>query len=259
MKVVIFAGGFGTRLTEETAIRPKPMVEIGGRPILWHIMKCCAHHGLTDFVILGGYRVEYIRDWVVNYRTKSADIRVDLATGAIAYLSHPAEPWTVTVLDTGVGTMTGGRLKRAREVIGNEPFLLTYGDGVSDIDITRLIAFHRRHGRVATVTAVAPSGRFGVLGLDESGEHVAAFREKDRRDSGLINGGFFVCEAGVFDVVDGDATVWEQEPMDRLVHAGQLAAYRHEGFWHAMDNVHDRTVLEQLWSSGSAPWKQWQD
>ena len=259
MKVVIFAGGFGTRLTEETAIRPKPMVEIGGRPILWHIMKSCAHHGLTDFVILGGYRVEFIRDWVVNYRTQSSDIRVELGTGKITCLSEHAEPWTVTVLDTGVGTMTGGRLKRARHIIGDEPFLLTYGDGVSDIDISGLIAFHRRRGVVATVTAVAPSGRFGVLGLDETGESVVGFREKDSKDTGLINGGFFVCEAGVFDLVDGDSTVWEQEPMDRLVRTRQLAAYRHDGFWHAMDNVHDRTVLEQLWSTGRAPWRVWQD
>ena len=165
----------------------------------------------------------------------------------------------MTVLDTGVGTMTGGRLKRARHIIGDEPFLLTYGDGVSDIDISGLIAFHRRRGVVATVTAVAPSGRFGVLGLDETGESVVGFREKDSKDTGLINGGFFVCEAGVFDLVDGDSTVWEQEPMDRLVRTRQLAAYRHDGFWHAMDNVHDRTVLEQLWSTGRAPWRVWQD
>lgn len=259
MKVVIFAGGFGTRLTEETAIRPKPMVEIGGRPILWHIMKSCAHHGITDFVVLGGYKVEFIRDWVVNYRAKSSDVRVDIKTGTVTYLSNHREPWTVTVLDTGPNTMTGGRLKRAREVIGEDPFVLTYGDGVSDVDLSKLLAFHRSHGLTATVTAVAPTGRFGVLRLDDGSDKVAAFREKDKKDTGLINGGFFVCENGVFDVVDGDATVWEQEPMDRLVGAGQLAAYRHEGFWHAMDNVHDRTVLEQLWASGRAPWKVWQD
>ena len=259
MKVVIFAGGFGTRLTEETAIRPKPMVEIGGRPILWHIMKICSSYGLNDFVILGGYKVEFIRDWIVNYRHKSSDIRVDLASGTISHLGPQVEPWTVTVLDTGPSTMTGGRLKRAREVIGNEPFLLTYGDGVSDVDIDKLIAFHQRRGRMATVTAVAPSGRFGVLGLDDSGEAVYAFREKDRKDTGLINGGFFVCEPGVFELVDGDSTVWEQEPMDRLVRANQLSAFRHDGFWHAMDNVHDRTVLEQMWSSGRAPWKIWKD
>jgi glucose-1-phosphate cytidylyltransferase len=259
MKVVIFAGGFGTRLTEETAIRPKPMVEIGGRPILWHIMKICAHYGLTDFVILGGYKVEFIRDWVVNYRNKSSDLRVDFGTGAVSYLTRDTEPWTVTVLDTGLSTMTGGRLKRARDVIGREPFLLTYGDGVSDVNIHHLVEFHRRQGRTATVTAVAPSGRFGVLGLDDKGESVHAFREKDRKDTGLINGGFFVCDSGVFDLVDGDSTVWEQEPMDRLVHGKQLSAYRHDGFWHAMDNVHDRMVLEKMWAEGKAPWKVWKD
>jgi glucose-1-phosphate cytidylyltransferase len=259
MKCVILAGGRGTRIGEESHLRPKPMIEIGGRPILWHIMKSCAHHGLTEFVILGGYKVEFIRDWVVNYRAKSSDLRVDLSTGEVTFLTAQPEPWTVTVLDTGINTMTGGRLKQARQIIGDEPFLLTYGDGVSNVDLSSLIAFHRRRGLMATVTAVAPTGRFGVLGLDESGENVVAFREKDKKDTGLINGGFFVCEPGVFDLIDGDTTVWEQEPMDRLVHVRQLSAFRHDGFWHAMDNVHDRTALEQLWSSGRAPWKVWPD
>lgn len=259
MKVVIFAGGFGTRLAEETAIRPKPMVEIGARPILWHIMKTCAHHGLTDFVILGGYKVEFIRSWLMNYRQSTSDFTIDLQSGEVKYHNAEAEPWRVTVLDTGMSTMTGGRLKRAREIIGDAPFVLTYGDGVSDVDITRLIAFHRAKGKIATVTAVAPSGRFGVLRLDQDGEAVAAFREKDQRDTGLINGGFFVCQPAVFDLVDGDSTVWEQEPMDRLVGRNELSAYRHDGFWHAMDNVHDRATLEQLWSSGRAPWKVWKD
>jgi glucose-1-phosphate cytidylyltransferase len=258
MKVVIFAGGFGTRLTEETAIRPKPMVEIGNRPILWHIMKTCAHHGLTDFVILGGYKVEVIRDWVVNYRSRSCDLRIDWASGTVNYLHDHQERWTVTVLDTGTNTMTGGRLKLARGAVGGETFLLTYGDGLGDVNLTELIAFHRRRRRMATVTAVVPTGRYGVLRLDDATqESVTAFREKDRRDTGLINGGFFVCEPGVIDLVDGDETVWEQEPMDRLVQADQLSAFRHEGFWHAMDNVHDRMVLEQLWASGKAPWKVW--
>lgn len=259
MKVVIFAGGFGTRLAEETAIRPKPMVEIGARPILWHIMKTCAHHGLTDFVILGGYKVEFIRSWMMNYRQSISDFTIDLQTGDVKFHSAHIEPWRVTVLDTGIDTMTGGRLKRAREIIGDEPFVLTYGDGVSDVDLTKLIAFHRAKGKMATVTAVAPSGRFGVLRLDPDGQSVAAFREKDQRDTGLINGGFFVCEPGVFDLVDGDATVWEQEPMDRLVGRNELSAYRHDGFWHAMDNVHDRATLEKLWSGGKAPWKVWRD
>jgi glucose-1-phosphate cytidylyltransferase len=259
LKVVIFAGGFGTRLAEETAIRPKPMVEIGARPILWHIMKTCAHHGLTDFVILGGYKVEFIRSWVMNYRQNVSDFTVDLQTGEVQYHSRNAEPWRVTVLDTGLNTMTGGRLKRARDIIGDQPFVLTYGDGVSDVDITKLVAFHSARGKMATVTAVAPSGRFGVLRLDESGQGVSAFREKDQRDTGLINGGYFVCEPGVFDLVDGDATVWEQEPMDRLVQRGELSAFRHDGFWHAMDNVHDRMTLEGMWTGGKAPWKVWRD
>lgn len=235
------------------------MVEIGARPILWHIMKTCAHHGLTDFVILGGYKVEFIRSWVMNYRQSVSDFTVDLQTGEVQYHTKNAEPWRVTVLDTGLNTMTGGRLKRAREIIGDEPFVLTYGDGVSDVDITKLIAFHRARGKMATVTAVAPSGRFGVLRLGEDGQSVSAFREKDQRDTGLINGGYFVCEPGVFDLVDGDATVWEQEPMDRLVQRSELSAFRHDGFWHAMDNVHDRSTLEGMWASGRAPWKIWRD
>ncbi|MGE3303101.1 MAG: glucose-1-phosphate cytidylyltransferase [Hyphomonadaceae bacterium] len=259
MKAVIFAGGFGTRLAEETAIRPKPMVEVGARPILWHIMKICAHHGINDFVVLGGYKVEFIRNWLLNYRQSLSDFTIDLHSGHVEFLSNGVEPWRITVLDTGLETMTGGRLKRARQVIGQDSFLLTYGDGVSDVDLTDLIAFHKRHGKMATVTAVAPAGRFGILGLSEDSDTVSSFREKDRRDTGLINGGFFVCEAGVFDLIDGDATVWEQEPMDRLVQQGELAAYRHQGFWQAMDNVHDRTVLERMWSAGKAPWKVWAD
>ena len=259
MKGVIFAGGFGTRLSEETAIRPKPMVEVGQRPILWHIMKIFASHGITDFVVLGGYKVEFIKNWVLNYRDTLCDFTMDMRTGEIQFLSNGVEPWRITVLDTGLETMTGGRLKRARAAIGDEPFLLTYGDGVADINVTELVDFHRKSGKMATVTAVAPSGRFGILGVSQDGNTVESFREKDRRDTGLINGGFFVCNPGVFDLVDGDTTVWENEPMDRLVQKGELAAYRHDGFWAAMDNVHDRTVLERMWAAGTAPWKVWQD
>lgn len=259
MKAVIFAGGFGTRLSEETAIRPKPMVEVGQRPILWHIMKIFSAHGINEFVVLGGYKVEFIRNWLANYRASTSDFTIDFATGEITYRSNGMEPWKITVLDTGLETMTGGRLKRGRDAIGNEPFLLTYGDGVSDIDISNLVEFHKKSGKMATVTAVAPSGRFGILGISEDGASVDTFREKDRRDTGLINGGFFVCNPGVFDLIDGDSTVWENEPMDRLVQKGELAAYRHDGFWAAMDNVHDRTVLERMWSAGTAPWKVWRE
>lgn len=257
MKVAILAGGFGTRLSEETAIRPKPMVEVGGMPILWHIMKTYAHHGLTDFVVLGGYKVEFIRNYFLNYTRGSSDFTIDLATGELTWQRAHAEPWRVTVLDTGLDTMTGGRIRRAREVLGEDTFCLTYGDGVSDVNITDLIAFHQRKGAACTVTAVVPPGRFGVLGLDKDGERVTAFREKDQQDVGLINGGFFVCEPAVFDTIDGDPSVFEQEPLNRLVAQGQLASFRHFGFWQPMDTLRDKMYLEKLWDSGKAPWKVW--
>lgn len=253
MKAVIFAGGFGTRLSEETALRPKPMVEIADRPILHHIMEMYAAHGITDFVVLGGYKVGFIKDYFLNYHWRKSDFTIDLSNGEILWSDKQALPWKVTVLDTGVDTMTGGRLKRARKVIGNETFCLTYGDGVSDVDITALIEFHKASGARATVTAVSPPGRFGVMGLSTDNPIVQSFREKDSVDVGLINGGFFVCEPDVIDLVDGDATVWEQEPMNRLVEAGELAAFRHTGFWQAMDTVRDRQVLEAAYAQG-APW-----
>lgn len=257
MKAVIFAGGFGTRLAEETSVRPKPMVDVGPRPILWHIMKIYAAQGITDFVILGGYKVEFIRNWLLSYRQLTSDFEIDLATGEVRYLQTKSEPWRVTVLDTGLETMTGGRLKRARDVIGDDRFCLTYGDGLSDIDIPALIDFHKKSNAWATLTAVAPPGRFGVLGLSPDGTKVDAFREKDSRDVGYINGGFFVCEPEVFDTIDGDETVWEEQPMARMVAAGKLASYRHHGFWRSMDTLADKTVLERMWSSGKAPWKLW--
>lgn len=257
MKAAILAGGFGTRISEETSIRPKPMVEIGGRPILWHIMKLYAAHGVTDFVVLAGYKVEVIRQYFLLFARQESDFTVDLSTGELVWAHPRSEPWRVTVLDTGLNTMTGGRLQRAREHLGAAPFCLTYGDGVGDVNITDLIAFHHAKGLACTVTAVAPPGRFGVLGLSSSSEEVTAFREKDHQDVGLINGGFFVCEPTVFDLIEGDATVWEQEPMHRLVEQGQLASYRHRGFWQAMDTLRDRMVLERLWESGQAPWKVW--
>jgi len=253
MKVVIFAGGFGTRLSEETSIRPKPMVEIGGRPILWHVMKIFSRYGLTDFVVLGGYKVEFIREYFLNFNRMSRDFTIDLASDKIVWSRGAAEPWRVTVLDTGLETMTGGRLKRAAAIIGNETFCLTYGDGVSNINIKELIEFHHRSGRWATVTAVPAPGRFGVLVLSEDGGNVRTFREKDSRDAALINGGFFVCEPKVFDLVDDDSTVWERAPMEKLVHNGQLAAYRHFGFWQNMDTLRDKAILESAWTAG-APW-----
>lgn len=253
MKVVLFAGGLGTRLAEETAIRPKPMVEVGGKPIIWHIMKGYAAYGLTDFVVLGGYRVDFIRQYFLNYRALSSDFTIDLATGELLWTASKGENWKVTVLDTGLETMTGGRLKRAREVIGNETFCLTYGDGVSDVDITQLIQYHKEGGTWATVTAVQPPGRFGVMNFAEDGKMVESFREKDGADVGLINGGFFVCEPQVFDLIDGDSTVWEQEPMGALVAQNQLRAYRHDGFWQSMDSLRDKQVLEDAYRKG-APW-----
>ncbi|MGE3141907.1 MAG: glucose-1-phosphate cytidylyltransferase [Hyphomonadaceae bacterium] len=253
MKVVIFAGGLGTRLSEETAVRPKPMVEVAGRPIIWHIMKMYAAYGHTDFVVLGGYRVDVIKQYFLNYFMNSADFTIDLSTGEAIWVRHALEPWKVTVLDTGLNTMTGGRLKRARDVIGDERFFLTYGDGVSDVDLEALARHHEASGAWATVTAVLPSGRFGVLGLSEGSDKVASFREKDSADVGLINGGFFVCEPQVFDLIEGDGVVWEQEPMNQLVHMGQLNAYRHTGFWQAMDTLRDKAVLEAAWEKG-APW-----
>lgn len=256
MKAVLFAGGLGTRLSEETAIRPKPMVEIGGQPILWHIMKSYAAHGITEFVVLGGYKVEFIKQFFLSYFMNANDFTVDLQTGSVSIIPGKTRPWKVTVLDTGFETMTGGRLKRARDIIGDETFCLTYGDGVSDIDISALIAFHRAQKTMATVTAVSPAGRFGVLSFDPGGTKVDAFREKDSADVGLINGGYFVCEPQVFDLIEGDRTVWEQEPMSELVRMGQLSAYKHHGFWQPMDTIRDKTLLEDLWAKGKAPW--WQ-
>ena len=253
MKTVIFAGGYGTRLSEETTVRPKPMVEIGGRPILHHIMQIYAAHGLTDFVVLGGYKVDVIKDYFLNYYAREGDFTIDLSTGKVVWSQSNAEPWKVTVLDTGKDTMTGGRLKRARDVIGDDPFCLTYGDGVSDVDITALLAFHQAEGRAATVTAVSPPGRFGVLSLTGDDNLVHGFREKDAVDVGLINGGFFVCNKDVFDLIDDDTTVWEQAPMRRLVEREQLAAYRHAGFWQPMDTVRDKEYLERQYAAG-APW-----
>ncbi|TBU72169.1 glucose-1-phosphate cytidylyltransferase [Pseudomonas daroniae] len=258
MKVAIFAGGFGTRLSEETAIRPKPMVEIGGRPIIWHIMKMYAHHGFNDFVVLGGYKVDYIRDYFLNYRAQRTDYTIDLKTGNIDWLESVSEDWRVTVLDTGADSMTGGRLKRAMHLLSDEPFCLTYGDGVSDVNIRELVTVHKASRRWCTLTAVTQPGRYGALRLNEDLNRVEAFREKGAADGGLINGGFFVCQPEVFELIDDDQTTWENEPMDRLVERDMLGSYHHKGYWQSMDSLRDKITLETAWASG-APWKQWND
>jgi glucose-1-phosphate cytidylyltransferase len=255
VKAVILAGGLGSRLSEETAVRPKPMVEIGGKPILWHIMKMYAAHGIEDFVICLGYKGYVIKEYFANYYLHACDVSFDLAKGAMEVHRSETEPWRVTLVDTGEHTMTGGRLKRVLPYVGEEEFCFTYGDGLADVDIAAVIEFHRAQGTAATVTAVQPPGRFGALDLD--GQRVREFEEKPRGDGGWTNGGFFVLSPGIGRYLEGDRTVWEQEPMRALAAEGQLASYRHAGFWQAMDTLRDRNHLEQLWSSGSAPWRTW--
>lgn len=253
MKVVLLAGGFGTRLMEETVARPKPMVEIGGVPILVHIMRHYAAHGFADFVIACGYRGDFIKDYFCNYPIKHADWHLNLRSGERRVVHSEVPDWNVWAIDTGLNTMTGGRIRRLHAHVGPETFLATYGDGVADIDLNELLAFHRRHGKLATITAVHPPARFGCLDLVD--EQVRTFAEKPQASEGWINGGFFVFEPGVFDYLTGDATVLEKEPMERLAQDGQLMAYRHTGFWHPMDTVRDRQYLENLWNSGTAPWQ----
>ena len=255
MKAVILAGGRGTRFAEETELRPKPMIEIGGRPILWHIMKIYGQHGITDFVICLGYKGYLIKEYFANYVLHSSDVTVDLATNEIHYHNMAAEPWTVTLVDTGDDTQTGGRIARVAEHLDGEPFCLTYGDGVADIDVTASVAFHRDQGARCTMTAVRPPGRFGAAEIE--GGRVTRFAEKPRGDGGTINGGFFVCEASVLDLIDGDAGVWEQAPLINMAEAGELAAWRHDGFWQPMDTLREKNQLEALWDAGDAPWKIW--
>lgn len=255
MKVVILAGGLGSRLSEETVLRPKPMVEIGGRPILWHIMKLYSHHGLSDFVICLGYKGHMIKEFFANYVLHSADVTIDLRANSVTYHNEPHEPWRITLVDTGEGTMTGGRIRRVAAHLGNDPFCLTYGDGLADLDIAALIAFHKAEGRQATLTAVRPPGRFGATLLQ--GARVEKFVEKPQGDGGFINGGFFVCQASVLDRIAGDDTVWEQAPLSGLAADGELSAYRHEGFWQPMDTLREKQQLEALWATGRAPWKLW--
>jgi glucose-1-phosphate cytidylyltransferase len=256
MKAVILAGGAGTRLSEETQTRPKPMIEIGGRPMLWHIMKLYGAHGITEFIVCCGYKGYMIKEYFANYYLHAADVTLDLQQRTMDILQNTAEPWRVTLVDTGEATQTGGRLKRVAHLLGSDDFCLTYGDGVADVDLTKLIAFHKDQKRLATVTAVQPPGRFGALALD--GARVDHFEEKPHGDGGWINGGFFVLSPRVLDYIAGDDTVWEQEPMTRLARDQQLAAWRHDGFWQPVDTLREKNLLESLWAKDRAPWKVWQ-
>ena len=257
MQAVILAGGMGTRLGEETSLRPKPMIEIGGMPIIWHIMKVYSAHGVNDFIVCLGYKGYLIKEYFANYFLHTADVTIDLKQNSLEVHQNWSEPWRITLVDTGAETMTGGRLKAIRPYLNDgEPFCFTYGDGVAGIDISDLVAFHRGHGKKATITAVAPPGRFGALELN-GGSAVKSFREKPDGDGGLINGGFFVADPSVLDLIDGPDTAWEQEPLERLAEAGELVAYRHDGFWQPMDTLRDKNQLEALWASRSPPWKSW--
>lgn len=256
MKAVILAGGLGTRLAEETVLRPKPMVRIGTQPILWHILKTYSAHGVNDFVICCGYKGYMIKEYFANYTLHGSDVTFDLAQGSMEVHQNSSEPWRVTVVDTGLSTMTGGRLKRVRKYLDpDEPFCFTYGDGVSDVDITRLIEFHRSHGQLATMTAVQPPSRFGVLAFENG--RLTDFEEKPHGEGGWINGGYFVLDPKVIDYIDGDEIPWEHAPMRRLVREGQLSAYLHRGFWQCMDTLRDKNTLQKLWDEGEPPWRAW--
>lgn len=257
MKAVILAGGFGTRLSEATNLIPKPMVEIGGKPILWHIMKTYSLHGVNEFVICCGYKAYVIKEWFANYFMHNSDVTVDLANNTIEVHECKAEPWKVTLVDTGLHTMTGGRIKRIQKYIGNEPFLLTYGDGVSDIDITASIEEHKKNGKALTVTAYKPNGKFGALEIDNAGA-VNAFTEKPAGDGMWINAGYFICEPEVFSyITEGDSTIFEKAPLENLAKDGKMHSYKHTGFWKPMDTLRDNTELNEMWDSGKAPWKKW--
>lgn len=257
MKAVILAGGVGSRLAEETSTRPKPMVEIGGNPMLWHILKIYSHYGINDFIICLGYKGYLIKEYFANYRLHSTDVTIDLQTNRIETHRSDCEPWRVTLIDTGIGTGTGGRLKRIIPYVKDEEmFCFTYGDGVSDVNISTVIEFHRRHGKLATITAVQPTGRFGSLEINDEGR-IAHFIEKPKGDGRWVNGGFFVLSPQVADYIEGDNTTWEHGPLEQLSRDGQVYAFRHQGFWQHMDTLPDRNLLENLWSAGSAPWKVW--
>jgi glucose-1-phosphate cytidylyltransferase len=259
MKVVLLAGGFGTRISEESAFKPKPMIEIGGMPILWHIMKEYAYYGHTEFIICAGYRQEYIKEWFANYYIHNSDISFDFRDGKNKMTVHHSnlEPWKVTVVDTGYNTMTGGRIKRVQEYVGNEPFFMTYGDGVCDVDINKLLEFHKSHGKMATLTAVKMAQEKGVLEITKD-QAVRAFREKNMTDGAPINAGYMVLEPAIFDLLDGDGCVFERKPLETLASKGELMSYIHEGFWQCMDTIREKNLLEILLAKGTAPWKKWE-
>lgn len=256
MKVVILAGGFGTRLSEETEFRPKPMVEIGGKPILWHIMKIYSHFGFNDFIICLGYKGYIIKEFFLDYYLHYSDVDVDLSTNTYKILNKVTEPWKVSLIETGIDTMTGGRLKRIKDLVGNETFFATYGDGLSNVNLVKLLNFHREKKKIATVTAIQPPGRFGALDISEKGD-VTRFMEKPLGDGAWINGGFFVLEPKVFNYIESDNTIFEKEPLENLASSGQLVAYRHYGFWKPMDTLRDKRELDSMWSAGMAGWKVW--
>ena len=257
MKAVILAGGMGTRISEESHLKPKPMIGIGDRPVLWHIMKTYSHHGINEFIILMGYKSYVIKEYFADYFLHNSDLKIDLSTNTIETINRKAEPWKITLLDTGLHTQTGGRVKKVKDYVGNETFMLTYGDGVADIDITALLKFHKKTGKTATVTTVQPEGRFGALDIGAD-NIIKSFEEKPKGDGGWINGGFFVLEPNVFDYIpDGESVIWERGPLESLAKAGQLAAFKHHGFWKPMDALRDKIILEELWASGKAPWKVW--
>lgn len=256
MIVLILAGGFGSRLSEETAIKPKPMIEIGGKPILWHIMKIYSHYGFNEFIILCGYKGYMIKEYFANYYRHMADITVNLIDNSIEYNKNYSEPWKVTLIDTGIETMTGGRIKRVQEYVGNEPFMLTYGDGVADIDINKLLDFHNSHGKYITITSVQPDGRFGSLEIDNN-QMVETFQEKPKGDRAWINGGFFVCQPEVFNYIDDDTTIFEREPLEKLAADGQMYTYKHYGFWKPMDTIRDKIKLEEMIKKNEASWIIW--
>ncbi|MEF9969984.1 MAG: glucose-1-phosphate cytidylyltransferase [Ruthenibacterium sp.] len=258
MKVVLLAGGFGTRISEESHLKPKPMVEIGGKPILWHIMKLYSHYGFNDFIICAGYKQHVIKEYFANYYLHNSDITFDMQANKMVIHANHSEPWKVTVVDTGLNTMTGGRVKRIQKYVGDEPFMLTYGDGVSDINIAELVNYHKQHGKIATMTATNIGQRFGVLDINDNNA-IAGFREKSESDGSLINVGFMVCNAEIFDYIDGDDTVLEKAPLENLAKNGELMAYRFNGFWQCMDTVREKEKLEEYWASGNAPWKVWEE
>ena len=257
MKVVIFAGGLGTRLSEETAVKPKPMVDVGEMPILWHIMKIYSSHGINDFVVCCGYKGHVIKEYFANYFLFRSDVTFDMKNNEMKVHQNDVEPWNVTLVDTGLDTLKGGRLLRVREHIGDETFCLTYGDGVSNVDITQLIEFHREQDALVTLTAVQPPGRFGAFALDSDQTKVATFKEKPQGGSAWVNGGFFVVEPKALDYITDETVDWEKEPLERMAEQGKLAAYKHHGFWHPMDTLRDKQNLEDMWESGEAPWKRW--